>query len=183
MLSYSARQTSPHGPKGIASYPWQWLGDYKPITYLFINPGHPSPGLHGIRPQVHFLGMVNPVIMLLAIPGLLVAALSIARSRGRGSRSGPGSGSGSGSERSDGAPGLAALALAWFAGTWIPFELLSLFLNRTSYLYYMVIVMPGIYLAIVHLFERWRPERWVLVSYALLVLAAAVVMYPLTPLP
>ena len=25
MLSYAAHQTSPHGPHGIASYPWEWL--------------------------------------------------------------------------------------------------------------------------------------------------------------
>ena len=35
------------------------------------------------------------------------------------------------------------VALAWFAGTWLPFAALSLFWQRTSYLYYMVIVMPG----------------------------------------
>ena len=37
------------------------------------------------------------------------------------------------------------LGLAWFAGTFVPFVLLSLIDSRTSYLYYMVIVMPGIY--------------------------------------
>ena len=31
MISYAAGQASPRGPHGIASYPWQWLGDYKPI--------------------------------------------------------------------------------------------------------------------------------------------------------
>ena len=55
--------------------------------------------------------------------------------------------------------------------------------SRTSYLYYMVIVMPGIYAAIVHLFARWRPQRWVLISWGALVLVAAILMYPFTPLP
>ena len=27
ILSYGANQTSPHGPQGIASYPWAWLVD------------------------------------------------------------------------------------------------------------------------------------------------------------
>ena len=44
MLSYAAQQTSPHGPQGIASYPWDWLVDYKPIIYLNVNPAHPPPG-------------------------------------------------------------------------------------------------------------------------------------------
>jgi 4-amino-4-deoxy-L-arabinose transferase-like glycosyltransferase len=168
ILSFSAAQTSPHGPTGIASYPWMWLGDYKPITYLFINPAHPTRGLYHIHPAVHFWGMISPVIMLLALPGLLFAARSVIR----GLRGGPG-----------GDTALAVLALAWFVGTWLPFELLSLLDSRTSYLYYMVIVMPSIYVAVVDLFARWRPQRWILISYAGLVVAAAIVMYPFTPLP
>ena len=42
--------------------------------------------------------------------------------------------------------------MAWFAGTWLPFAALSLLFQRTSYLYYMVIVMPGLYLAAARLF-------------------------------
>ncbi len=162
MLSFSAAQTSPHGPVGIASYPWEWLGDYKPIVYLNINPGHPTRGLSGIHPAVHFLGMASPPIMLLLLPGLLVAARTLLRFSGEDTP---------------------LLALAWFAGTWLPFELLSLLLSRTSYLYYMVIVMPGVYMAVVHLFARWRPQTWVLVGWGTLVVVAAIVMYPLTPIP
>jgi 4-amino-4-deoxy-L-arabinose transferase-like glycosyltransferase len=179
MLSYQANLTSPHGPTGIASYPWEWLVDYKPITYLYINPARPTRGLYNIHPAVHFLGMVSPPIMLLALPGLAVAAWRLLRG-GRPARidevpSRP---------DPNAAPAeLAILALAWFAGTFLPFELLSVIDSRTSYLYYMVIVMPGIYAAIVHLFARWRPQRWVLVSWGALVLVAAILMYPFTPLP
>ena len=45
MITYAAPLTSPHGPQGIASYPWQWLLDLKPITYLRINPSLPGRGL------------------------------------------------------------------------------------------------------------------------------------------
>ena len=178
MLSFQARLTSPHGPRGIASYPWEWLGDYKPIVYLNIAPAQPSPGLRHIHPAVHFLGMISPPIMLLALPGLLFASWRLWRAR---------SGAAASAAADDGPaaapPSLAALALAWFVGTWLPFELLSLIDSRTSYLYYMVIVMPGIYAAIAHLFARWRPQRWVLVAYGALVLVAAIAMYPLTPIP
>ena len=44
MISYGAGQTSPGGPRGIASYPWGWLVDYKPIVYLNVNPARPAPG-------------------------------------------------------------------------------------------------------------------------------------------
>ncbi len=178
MLSFQARLTSPHGPRGIASYPWEWLGDYKPIVYLNINPAHPSRGLRHIHPAVHFLGMVSPPIMLLAIPGLLFAAWRLWRARGSGATD-----AGADDGPAAAPPSLAALGLAWFIGTWAPFELLSIADSRTSYLYYMVIVMPGIYAAIAHLLARWRPRRWVLLSYGVLVLLAAVVMYPLTPVP
>jgi 4-amino-4-deoxy-L-arabinose transferase-like glycosyltransferase len=176
MLSYSAAQTSPHGPRGIASYPWQWFGDYKPIVYLNIDPSSPTRGLNHIHPAVHFLGVVSPPILLLGLPGLLVAAYTVSRARASGLGA-------AGAASAAGADGVPLLALAWFAGTWLPFELLSLLVDRTSYLYYMVIVMPGLYLAAVHLVARWRPRTWVLVGWGALVIAAAIVMYPLTPLP
>jgi 4-amino-4-deoxy-L-arabinose transferase-like glycosyltransferase len=165
MLSFQARLTSPHGPRGIASYPWAWLGDFKPITYLNIDPAQPAPHLRNIHPAVHFLGMISPPIMLLALPGLVFAGWRLWRGR------------------AGAPPTLAAVALAWFIGAWAPFELLSVLESRTSYLYYMVIVMPGVYIGVVHLFARWRPRRWVIVSYAALVALAVAAMYPFTPLP
>jgi hypothetical protein len=170
ILSYAAKQTSPHGPKGIASYPWEWLGDFKPIVYLNIDPAHPSKGLNHIHPAVHFLGMISPPIMLAAVPGLVLAAWSLRRGWAA-----PRSGSS--------AVGLPLLGVAWFVGTWLPFELLSLIDQRTSYLYYMVIVMPGLYVAAIELFARWRPRRWIVVVWAVLVVLALVGMYPLTPIP
>ncbi len=169
MLSYAAHQTSPHGPTGIASYPWEWFGDYKPITYLAIDPAHPGHGLFDIHPATHFLGLISPPILVLAIPALVAAALGVARSAA--GRALPG----------DSVVG--SLALAWFIGTWVPFELLSVLYSRTSYLYYMVIVMPGIYIAVVQLVARARINRKLIGLWAFAVLVAAVVMYPFTPWP
>jgi hypothetical protein len=61
--------------------------------------------------------------------------------------------------------------------------LLSALLSRTSYLYYMVIVMPGLYVAGAYAFARLRPGPRVLWAFVVLVVVALVVMYPLTPLP
>ena len=172
MVSYASAQSSPHGPHGIASYPWQWLGDYKPIVYLNINPARPVPGLTGIHPAVHFLGMISPPIMLLALPGLLLAALGLARRLpGRIRRVAPGP-----------SP-VATVGLAWFLGTFLPFEALSLFWSRTSYLYYMVIVMPGIYLVVADLVARSGVSRKAIAAWGFTVVVAAVLMYPFTPLP
>jgi hypothetical protein len=82
MLSYSATQiTGRYGPQGIASYPWQWLADYKPIVYLSVDPAHLAGALYGIHPPVHFLGVVSPPILLLALPALGFAGWSIIRPR------------------------------------------------------------------------------------------------------
>jgi hypothetical protein len=75
------------------------------------------------------------------------------------------------------------VSVAWFCGTWLPFVALTLFWQRTSYLYYMVIVMPGIYLALARCFSRpWMP-RWALGGWLALVLAAVVLTYPFVALP
>jgi dolichyl-phosphate-mannose-protein mannosyltransferase len=178
MLNFQAGLTSPNGPRGIASYPWAWLGDYKPIVYLNINPANPAPGLRHIHPAAHFLGMISPPIMMIGIPGLLFAAWRLWRGRGTVVVSLAPTG-----DEFSVPPTVAALGVAWFLGTWMPFELLSAFESRTSYLYYMVIVMPGVYLAVVYVFARWRPRRWVIYAYVALVVVAALAMYPFTPVP
>jgi 4-amino-4-deoxy-L-arabinose transferase-like glycosyltransferase len=177
MISFAARQTSPHGPGGIASYPWGWLFDYRPIVYLNINPAEPAPGLRHIHPAVHFLGMISPPLLLAALPALVLAIR-------------PGWAPGwlrprlAGELADDWAVGEAArIGVVWVLGTLGPFLVLSVIWRRTSYLYYMVIVMPGIYLAVAGLVSRARDQRPMLVGWAALLLVAAVVMYPLFPLP
>jgi predicted membrane-bound dolichyl-phosphate-mannose-protein mannosyltransferase len=165
ILSYAAHQTSPHGPQGIASYPWAWLIDSKPITYLRINPAHPTAALSQVSPAVHFLGLISPPILLLAVPALLLAARPVVRRH----------------LRYENEVGL--VGLAWFLGTYLPFVAASLIESRTSYLYYMVIVMPGIYLVVADLIARIGPQRKLVLVWMAGVVAAAVVLYPFTPTP
>jgi hypothetical protein len=169
MLSYAAKQTSPRGPRGIASYPWGWLVDFKPIAYLNINPAQPGSEFRHVHPQVHFLGMISPPLMILAVPALLAIGWRIGRRTRRPST-----------------PVLRTVplfGLAWFFGTFAPFVALSLLWQRTSYLYYMVIVMPGIYLTVADLVVNSRGHRRLLIAWWLAVLAAAIAMYPFTPVP
>ena len=157
MLSYAAGQTSPNVPKGIASYPWDWLIDLKPINYLTVTV---SAG-HSRTWTVHFLGFISPPMLLFAVPALALALRCAWL----------------------GGPEVDAVAVAWFLGSWLPFVALSLFWHRTTYLYYMVIVMPGIYLALARAFSRpWMP-RWALGGWLVLVLAAAVLTYPFLAFP
>jgi 4-amino-4-deoxy-L-arabinose transferase-like glycosyltransferase len=184
MIAYAAQQTSPNGPQGIASYPWAWLIDLKPITYLRINPSLPGDGLYAIHPVSWFIGMMSPPIMLLGLPALAFATYRVLRLRRRVTGDG-------GDVRRAAAPSddvqMAAVGVAWFLGTWVPFAVLSLLDSRTSYLYYMVIVMPGFYVAVTYLVShawrlRRRPVRVVIGVWAVAVVVAVVLMYPFTPI-
>jgi hypothetical protein len=177
MLSYGAHQTSPHGAQGIASYPWTWLVDVKPITYLNINPARPSPGLYNVHPAAHFIGMISPAIMLLAVPALVWIAWEMLRNR---RRSLAGAAPATRTTLAGEAP---AVALAWSLGTFLPFVVLSLAFERTSYIYYMVVVMPGIYLAVALLLARARRRRALIALWAVLLVGTVVAMYPFTPVP
>ena len=175
IISYAEQQTSPKGPQGIASYPWAWLIDLKSITYLRINPSLPGDGLYAIHPVSKFLGLISPPILLFGMLGLVYAAFRVVRPDGA-----------SGTARIPWGSELPIVSLAWFLGTWAPFALASLIDQRTSYLYYMVIVMPGLYLAATYLASRlWRRRhRWstaLVAVWAVGVLAAVVLMYPFVP--
>jgi hypothetical protein len=75
------------------------------------------------------------------------------------------------------------VGLAWVLGTYIPYIVLSVVWHRTSYLYYMVIVMPGVYLILAALATRARDHRRLLWGWIVTIVIALVIMYPLTPLP
>jgi 4-amino-4-deoxy-L-arabinose transferase-like glycosyltransferase len=188
MISYAAHLSSPHGPTGIASYPWEWLVDYKPIVYLSIDPGSRTPAFLGDHPQVLFLGMISPPIMLLALPALALAAAGLwraVRARSRPRAHGDSMVADGDSQRRDSAVALGdsmMLGLAWFLATFVPYVLLSLIWQRTSYLYYMIIVMPGIYLAVSAFVVRFRRRRWLAGLWVASVIVAAVIMYPFVPL-
>ncbi|HET8978033.1 MAG TPA: hypothetical protein VFN87_07735, partial [Solirubrobacteraceae bacterium] len=176
IINYAKGLTSPNGPQGIASYPWQWLIDLKPILYLRINPSLPGHGLYAIHPVVAFWGMVSPPILALGLPAMAFAAYRMARRRPREAAA-----------ISHGEREVPIVGLAWFVGTWLPFELQSLIAQRTSYLYYMVIVMPGIYVAVSYLvMVGWRRRiRWLSgleLVWGLGVLVAVVLMYPFVAL-
>src|SRR5205085_7481789 len=75
------------------------------------------------------------------------------------------------------------VSVAWFLGTYGPFLIASAAFNRTTYLYYMMIVMPGLYVAAAWLAARLRRHWWLISAWVACVAAAAVLLYPLTPLP
>jgi predicted membrane-bound dolichyl-phosphate-mannose-protein mannosyltransferase len=183
MISYAARQAGPLS--GFSSYPWQWLVDYRPIVYLNINPAHPLAGEPGAHPAVHFLGLISPPILLAGVLGTSAALWLVwlrpvvRRWRGRGN----GGQAISAPTLVEPERNLLTISVAWFLGTFGPFLIASVAFNRTTYLFYMMIVMPGLYLAGAWLVSRLRGHVWLVSAWAVCVAAAAVVLYPFTPLP
>src|ERR1019366_8537686 len=109
--------------------------------------------LGAIPPVSLFFGLFAPPIMALGIPAMLFVLYRLAQASGlrRRHRSieavSGGSPAASWQSGSPAPTQVAIVGLAWFLGTWVPFELLSLIYSRTSYIYYMVIVMPRAYVA------------------------------------
>jgi hypothetical protein len=157
MLQYAAQLTG--SPTGIASYAWGWFGDFRPISYLNRDI---TVGILGHPIQfswVHFLGFINPAILLVGVPGLLFSLIWLWRRGGD----------------------LDLLSLAWVAGTYIPFLLASVVLHRISYLYYMVVVMPGVYLAAARLLARM--PRWAFWTWFAVFALLAIELFPFVPAP
>jgi dolichyl-phosphate-mannose--protein O-mannosyl transferase len=160
MLCFAAKLTNPSGPAGIASYPWQWLLDMQPIDYFKVVTTVTTGKTSVSNPTVWFRGEMNPAIILLALPALFLAAQQAWRRR----------------------DSFSLVCVVWFAGTFIPFVVaaapIGSYGNRTSYIYYMVIVVPAVYMAVAQLFSRrWLP-RAALLGYVAIVGYWFVTLYP-----
>jgi 4-amino-4-deoxy-L-arabinose transferase-like glycosyltransferase len=157
MGTYALHLRSPGGPQGIASYPWQWLLGKKTIDYYTeVRNTVVNGNVVATHTQIAFRGAINPFILMVAIPALFVSASAARRRR----------------NATD------ALAVSWFIGTFVPFVLQSAFEERTTYLYYMVIVMPAIYLTAARLFSHERLPRSARAGFALAVLIGVASLYP-----
>ena len=100
-----AHQTSPHGPAGDRLLPVGVADRPQADPVPEHQPAPPVPGLYHVHPAAHFLGMINPVILLVGLPGPGF------RRRGRLAPR----------QRSGATDARASLGLAWFVGTLLPF--------------------------------------------------------------
>ena len=161
MTCYAGKLTSPGGPTGIASYPWQWLLNQESINYYTLTTRVVSGGKTIAHNVVMFQGQMNGAIIFLALPALGVALHSVRRLGDT----------------------FSLLALAWFAGTFVPFVIAALPLgtvgSRTSYLYYMVVVLPAVFMAVVQMLAKPRFPLAALMGYAAIVAYGFVALYPI----
>jgi hypothetical protein len=108
------------------------------------------------RPIIAMVSNMNPFIIFLALPAFGAAVHTWWREGDR----------------------VAALAAAWCLGTFGPYLLISGVLHRTSFHYYMAIVVPGICLAIARLFTARQLPRGALIAYVVALAYGFQALYP-----
>jgi 4-amino-4-deoxy-L-arabinose transferase-like glycosyltransferase len=161
MLSYAAQLKAIPNATGISSTPWQWLVDQVPINYARVAVNSLADGKTvASRAVFAAKGEINPFVIFLAIPALFAAVAAAWRRRDR----------------------VAALGAAWCLGTFVPFVIQATVFDRISYLYYMLLVMPGVYLVTAWLFSPSRVPRAATLGWVIALIYGFVYLYPVRSL-
>jgi predicted membrane-bound dolichyl-phosphate-mannose-protein mannosyltransferase len=161
MITYAASLKTTSHARGIASSPWQWLIDQKPIDYARVAVNELSGGrIVASHATIDFRGEMNPFIIFVALPALAVGGVSAWRSRDR----------------------VAVLGASWAVGTYVPFLVQGEIAHRISYIFYMLVVMPGVYLLAARLFSPRNVPRIATVVWGALLVYGFVRLYPLRTL-
>ena len=157
MNSYAAALRSPGGPQGIAAYPWQFWGDVQPINYFGTTSSVTENGtVTAVNQIVLFLGLINPVVLVTSWLAILLTLWWAVRRRDDAS----------------------FFTIAWIIGTWLPAELFSLLDQRTTYLYYMVMTMPALFIAVARLLAVRVIPRWLVGVWVGVLLTSFTILYP-----
>jgi hypothetical protein len=161
MYNYAQLLTvAPHAT-GISSTPWQWLLEQKTIDYARVAVNSLSGGhIVAVRPTIFFQGAINPYIIFLAIPAVFAAVAAAWRQHDE----------------------VATLGACWCLGTFVPFVYESVVAGRITYLYYMLIVMPGLYLVLARLFSPLRMPLAATVGWSVALVYGFIDLYPLRTL-
>lgn len=160
MYGYGSNDKLLPVPPGVnfarPSSAWQWLVNREPIGYYRRVSG---PGYGPVHTTIYFQGRMNPFIIYMAVPAVLLAAREAWARRDQ----------------------VSFLIISWCLGTFIPFVILSL-QNHYSYIFYMLVVLPGVCLAVARLFSgRYLP--WVATAgYGLMVAYGFWSLYPIRSL-
>ena len=158
MLSYAAKLKSVPHATGISSSPWQWLLDQKPINYSRVAVNSLAGGkIVASHAIVSFRGEVNQFVIFLAIPALFAAIAAAWRERDR----------------------VAIVGVAWGVGTFVPFVVEADVFGRISYLYYVLIVLPGVYLLTIRLFGHRAMPVAATIGWAVALVYSFVDLYPI----
>jgi 4-amino-4-deoxy-L-arabinose transferase-like glycosyltransferase len=157
MNRYAGRLVDHGRPQGIAAHPSDFWINRRAITYFKVTQ---TVTVTGKRPRqsalIWFRGEISRVLLITSWFALLLNLWWAIRRR----------------------DDVSFLVLAWVLGTWLPPEFFNLFEDRTTYLYYMVVTMPALYIAVARLLGASRITRWLTVPWVLLLLYDAANLYP-----
>ena len=132
-IHYAALLKAVPNATGISSTPWEWLLDQRTINYARVAVNSLAAGkIVASRATIYFQGEINPFIIFLAIPAFFAALAQWWRENDR----------------------IALFGAAWVIATYGLSVYDAQISGRIAYLYYMVVVMPGVYLIVVRLFSR-----------------------------
>lgn len=161
MYDYALLLKSKPYETGISSSPLDWLLDQKTINYASVIVKTTVNGkIVGSHATLSFRGAINPFIIFLAVPALLVALVAAWRS----------------------GDGVAALGACWCLGTYLPLLIGDLSSGRVSYIYYMLSVMPGVYIVTTRLFAGKRLPVEAAIGWAIVLIYGFVHLYPIRTL-
>jgi predicted membrane-bound dolichyl-phosphate-mannose-protein mannosyltransferase len=154
-----ARLLRRQAPSGTESLPWQWLWNDVEVPYLRVDQQvRAGDEILESRPIVWFRGAMNPFVLTVWPVALSFAAYCVWKRR-------PGSET-------------AALTLAWFAASLLPFMAASLIWQRISYIFYFLPVLPSIVIAAGACFLAPGVPRLILCGYLLAVLIGFYGFFP-----
>ena len=157
MNHYAATLTDHGKPRGIASAPTEWWLNRKVITYYGTSVIVKSRGVvQSQRAVLAFKGEISRVLLYTSWLALLLSGWWAIRNR----------------------DDLSLLTIAWALGTWLPPELFHLIDKRTTYLYYMVVTMPALYIAVARLLGAKRLPWLIAAAWAVAFIWDFAALYP-----
>jgi 4-amino-4-deoxy-L-arabinose transferase-like glycosyltransferase len=144
MNRFAARLRDSGSPHGIAAAPTEFWLNRKVITYYATSRTVSVNGVvRSTQKLLWFRGEISRVLLLTSWLALALNVWWAVRRRDE----------------------LSFLVVAWALGTWLPAELFHAIDQRTTYIYYMVVTMPALYIAVARLLGlAWLPNAGRLLS-------------------
>lgn len=161
MYNYALLLKSKPNETGITSSPLAWLLNEKAINYAKVAVNTLVNGkIVGSHATISFQGVMNPFIIFLAIPALFASLAAAWKQRDE----------------------VGALGACWCLGTYLPFLIGDLSSGRVSYLYYMLLAMPGIYIVTTRMFASERMPKAATIGWAIVLIYGFIHLYPIRTL-
>jgi predicted membrane-bound dolichyl-phosphate-mannose-protein mannosyltransferase len=162
ILKYGFSLVRENGPANEESRPWAWLANEVQEHYLRVTEDISVNGqVTATRDVILFRAAMNPVVIGAAPLAVAYTAWRAWRFRER----------------------LSIWIVAWVAGTYLSFYPVVLIQGRTTYLFYFLMTLPAVCVAIAQLLLRSTLPRVVLWTYLLVLVIAFLDYYPFRRIP